>query len=82
MTEKLAPHIVMMPGGWTYGECKLCPRGWACNEKNGVDGDCPLAGARKAVEVDRDITVYAHVQANPHQVGSKPVTLYAVEAKP
>lgn len=74
--------IIEMPDGWIYGECKLCPRGWACNEKNGVDGDCPLANAKEAVKIKSGLDVcWGEKQAYDFH-SRKPIAVYAVETKP
>ena len=77
--------LIEVPEGWKPGLHEKCAMQKVCivtdvYDENGFP--CPLASAKKAVEVNRDVTVFAHGQANPHWVGGKPVTLYAVEIKP
>lgn len=76
--------IVEVPKNWGYGDCEKCPRGWACNEVHGVDGDCPLTTAKEAVKADLNNVVVTHIHGagarieNP-RIDGKPVDLYAVK---
>ena len=59
--------------GGKDGDCHNCNPEWACHEANHGNGLCPLANARKAVEV---VPPYI-----PTTLQGKPVTLFAVETE-
>jgi hypothetical protein len=80
-------YLIDMPEGWRPRsrplECDLCPKHWACRKSFGV---CPLANAKKAVEVTPDeMETYNEVnQIEPnhpsvHRINGKPVKLWATE---
>ena len=85
MPAKIVPYVVMMPEGFDNSHCKSS----GCNN-NGCEFSgnyCPLANAKKAVEVsaeDSDLVKGLPVPEAPYKeflLNNEPVTLYAVEVK-
>ena len=82
------PWIVMMPEGWEANDpCFDCPIKQCRDITYEPNSNCPLANAKKAVEVKEQPTVWEkhHLEGNEWAHGAelngKPVTLYAVEAE-
>ena len=70
--------------GGKDGDCHNCNPEWACHEANHGNGLCPLANARKAVELDTSInyeTGIMQVDLRNPLFNDKPVTLFAVETE-
>ena len=94
MPAKLVPYVVMMPEGW---EPKWCWESYrhvnhTCSKclevYTGTDNPCPLANAKKAVDVQPGTIISLTTKdAGPgkldlvHKVNGKPVTIYAVEVE-
>lgn len=82
MPAKLVPYVVMMPKGWMPAMCPDCHIQYSgaigiCGEVN-----CPLANAKKAVEVKPgQVQLFPCLGATSVYLDPEgiPVTLYAVE---
>ena len=70
--------VVEMDENWD-GTCTKCPIG--CDEQDLTwSKTCPLANAKKAVEVTTDeMETYDDKETGYQSINGKPVTLYAVE---
>ena len=84
------PWLVMMPEGWRVGDCYTCQFRCASisgERYPGINPACPLANAKKAVEVKEQPTVWEkhHLEGNEWvhgaELNGRPVTLYAVGAE-
>lgn len=77
----MAKYIIEMPEGWDIEDpCFCCPIKPCRDITDDLNPNCPLANAKKAVEITTDhMETYEGKDTGEQTINGKPVKLFAVE---